>query len=240
MERGLADRLARAIEPLGGPVPVDLARLAERLGVTEIASTDMTEDGRTTWAAGRPRIELRADRSAARTRFTLAHEIGHILVAQDEGVARRTHALEHNDVEKVCDWVAASILMPRDWMVTFAKRDSYNLSLLRQIAHRADVSLSAAAVLLAEVSNRTCILLRWQRAPSRWVVMGQAAVPREYAVGLQATPETSAGLDTLPSRRDLWRDIALEADGVPLAGRAHVDRSGTTCLMLLTSLTPVT
>lgn len=77
--------------------------------------------------------------------------------------------------------------MPRDWIGSFANRERYNLSLLRRIAHRADVFLSAAAVRLAEVSDRPCILLRRQRAPSRWVVIDQEAVPREYAVGVQAT-----------------------------------------------------
>lgn len=141
VERGLADRLARAVERIVGPVPVDLEQLADSLGVTDIVSTNMTEDGRTTWNRGRPRIELRADRPASRNRFTLAHEIGHILIAQDETVARRTHRLEHDDIEKLCDWVAASILMPRGWISVYARRERYNLSLLRLIAHRANVSL---------------------------------------------------------------------------------------------------
>jgi hypothetical protein len=207
--------------------------------VTDIVSTIMTEDGRTTWNGGRPQIELRADRPASRNRFTLAHEIGHILIAQDEPVARRTHGLEHDDIEKLCDWIAASILMPRHWISIYARRERYNLSLLRLIAHRANVSLAAAAVRLAEVSDRTCILLRWQRAPSRWVVVGQAAVPRQCSGGLQATPETSGEFDNLPNRHDLWREITMEAGGVRLLGYAHIDRSGTTCMTLFTSLVPV-
>lgn len=196
----------------------------------------MVEDGRTTWARGQPRIELRSDRSPQRGRFTLAHEIGHILIARDETVARRTHLLEGDDVEKVCDWIAASILMPRDWIAEYARRDRYNLSLVRLLAHKADVSLSAAAVRLAEVSGRTCILLRWQRGPSRWLVIGQAAVPKEFSGGLQATPETSALLDAMVNRRDTWREIGLLADDVVLSATAHVDRAGSTCMTLLTSL----
>ena len=183
IDRGLADRLARAAEEVGGPVPVDLERLASLLGVTEIASADMIEDGRTTWKGGRPRIELRSDRPRSRSRFTLAHEIGHILLARDETVARRTRHLDDDDVERLCDWIAASILMPRGWVAEFARRERYNLSLIRVVAHKADVSLAAAAVRLAEVSQRTCMLLRWQRGPSRWVVIAQAGVPQEMARG---------------------------------------------------------
>lgn len=237
IERGLADRLVRAVGGLAGNVPVDLTQLASALGVSEILRTSMVEDGRTTWERGKPRIELRADRSRQRSRFTLAHEIGHILLARDETVAHRTHQLEGDDVEKVCDWIAASILMPRDWIETYARRDRYNLSLLRLVAHKADVSLAAAAVRIAEVSGRTCILLRWQRGPTRWLVVGQAAVPKEYSGGLQATPDTSARFDGMPSRRDTWHEIRLTAgDDRALSATAHVDRAGSTCMTLLTSL----
>jgi hypothetical protein len=238
IESGLADRLARAVERLGGPVPVDLERLARALGTTDIVLTDMVEDGRTTWIAGQPKIELRADRTSTRNRFTLAHEIGHILISQDETVARRTGGLEHDDIEKLCDWIAASILMPRQWVNQYSHKAQFNLSLLRLVAHKADVSLSAAAVRLAEVSGRTCMLLRWQRGPSRWLVVGQAAVPLQYSGGLVATSETNAQFDSLPRRCDLWRELSLQADLVRLVGTAHVDRSSKSCLTLFTSLAP--
>lgn len=237
IERGLGERFAQAVRSLSGSVPVDLEQLASALGVIEIVSTDLTEDGRTSWVhGGRPRIELRADRPATRTRFTLAHEIGHILIDQDETIAHRTHGLAHDDIETLCDWIAASILMPRDWVQQYADRDRYSLSLLRMVAHRADVSLAAAAVRMAEVGGRTCMLLRWQRAPTRWVVIGQAAVPPRYASALQATAETSAGLDVLPNRRDIWRQLTLTAGETQLVGDAHVDRSGNTCMTLFVSL----
>ena len=63
----------------------------------------LTEDGRTTWVDGKPRIELRKDRPATRMRFTLAHEIAHVLIERDQTVARRTQGLNHDDVEILCD-----------------------------------------------------------------------------------------------------------------------------------------
>jgi len=236
IERGLGERIARAVRDLAGPMPVDLEKLAASLGVTEIRYTDLTEDGRTSWTRGRPRVELRADRPPTRSRFTLAHEIGHILIDSDESVAHRTHGLAHDDIETLCDWIAASILMPRDWIQPYADRDRYTLSSLRMVAHKAGVSLSAAAVRLAEVGGRTCMLLRWQRAPTRWVVIGQAAVPARFAGTLQATTQTTAILESLPNRRDLWHELTLTAGSTALVGNAHVDRSGKTCMTLFTSL----
>lgn len=236
IERGLGERIANAVRDLAGPMPVDLEQLAAAVGVAEIKYSDMTEDGRTTWSRGRPHVELHADRPLARTRFTLAHEIGHILIDSDESVAHRTHGLAHDDIETLCDWIAASILMPREWIQPYADQDRYTLSKLRIVAHKAGVSLSAAAVRIAEVGSKTCMLLRWQRAPSRWVVTGQAAVPPRFMGTLQATAETGAVFDALPNRRDQWHELTLTAGPTTLAGSAHVDRSGRTCMTLFTSL----
>lgn len=238
LQRGLGERIARTVRDLAGPPPVDLEELATALGVTAIRQINLTEDGRTTWTDGQPQIDLRADRAATRTRFTLAHEIGHILIDTDESVAHRTHGLAHDDIETLCDWIAASILMPHEWINSYAKRERYTLSLLRIVAHRADVSLAAAAVRMAEVSGRTCMLLRWKRAPNRWVVVGQAAVPPRYAGLLQATAETTSKLDAMPNRRDVWRSLTLTAKDETLSGDAHIDRIGDTCMTLFTSLNP--
>ena len=234
--RGWAENLAQLAGRQADPtMPVDLVQIAETLGVTDIVTTHMTEDGRTTWINGAPRIDLRADRPETRRRFTLAHEIAHVLIEQDQTVVRRTHALDHDDVETLCDWIAASILMPRSWMRSFITREHYNLSLIRLIAHRADVSLSAAAVRLREVGGRTCALLRLQRTAKQWLIVGNAGVPLEYHGRLQITPESSTVIDHLTSRRDTWLDLTLAASGNVLHVHAHLDRSGDTGLALITS-----
>lgn len=189
IERGLGERIARTIRDIAGPPPVDLEALAGALGVEAIRYTDLTEDGRTTWVDGKPHVDLRSDRPAARTRFTLAHEIGHILIDADESVAHRTHGLAHDDIETLCDWIAASILMPREWVSSYARRERYTLSLLRVVAHRADVSLAAAAVRMAEVGGRTCMLLRWTNC---------SASRRSYEPGMME------GFSGDPDRTRMW------------------------------------
>lgn len=235
--KGLAENLAQiACRQDTFDVPVDLTRIAESLGVVEICAAQLTEDGRTTWVNGKPRIELRADRPTTRMRFTLAHEIAHVLIERDRTVARRTQGLNHNEVETLCDRIAASILMPRSWIQPYAERSHYNLSLIRLVAHRADVSLSAATVRLAEVGGGTCMLLRLQRSPRRWVVVGHAAVPAKYHGAIEVPPESSSLLDGLTSRRDTWRELTLSVHGQILHAHTHLDRCGETCLALITSL----
>ena len=217
-------------------VPIDLLELARALGVSSVRETSMIEDGRTTWNGGTPSIELRQDRPPTRKRFTLAHEIAHVLLEARQTVAHRGLSFTHDDIETLCDQVAAALLMPRTWISQYASRDRLNLSLIRLVAHRADVSLAAAAVRMAEVSGRTCMLLRLQRAPTRWVVVGHAAVPIDIHGRLELAPESSELFDKLPGGRDSWQQLALETPRGRLGSHAHVDKAGNTSLALITSL----
>jgi IrrE N-terminal-like domain len=237
IEPGLAEALAfEVLRDVRAIPPVDLHLVAHRLDVGAIERVYLTEEGRTTWREGRPVIELRNDRPHTRSRFTLAHELGHVVLATDGLTRCRTRSLEPDDEEVLCDWIAAALLMPRDWVRPYARREPYTLSLLRLVAHRADVSLSAAAVRLSEVGRRTCILLRWKRTEHRWTLVGQAGVPRSLPGYIEVTSETSAALDQVPHRRDTWLHLSVTVDGAPLRGRAHIDRQGSTCLTLFTEL----
>lgn len=237
LPRGLAENFAHYVaKDTQLEVPVDLIKLAGHLGVSAVSETSMVEDGRTSWSDGVPFIELRSDRSPERKRFTLAHEIAHILIEARHTVAHRKFRFTHDDVETLCDQVAAAILMPRKWITRYSSRDEFNLSLIRLVAHKAQVSHAAAAVRIAEVSGRTCMLLRLQRAPKRWVVVGHAAVPLDLHGQIELSPETSEMFDGLPNRRDNWQQVSLRTPRGLLEGRAHVDKSGETCLALITSL----
>jgi len=238
LQPGLAEHLARRVlDDAGEWPPVDLSNLARYLGVRRIHRTEITEDGRTIWIEGRPEIELRIDRSSTRTRFTLAHELGHVLLQTDRtSAARRTNSLTHNDEETMCDWIAAALLMPSDWVRPYAVRQPLTLSLLRLVAHRAEVSLAATAVRLSEVGRRTCMLLRWRRSKDRWILAGQAGVPADIAGFIELANETNELMSTLPRHRDTWSSIRVVSDGRRFHGTAQLDLGVMNSLMLVTEL----
>lgn len=77
---------------------------------------DLMGSGLTTWERGAWRIAINADEPRARQRFTLAHELKHVIDASHEdsiyrhlpiGPARQRH------IEAICDHFAACLLMPR-------------------------------------------------------------------------------------------------------------------------------
>ncbi len=237
---GLAERIARELllmtDERFSP-PVDLPSLAHLIGVRAISTRPLVEDGRVVWDAGGPSIELRPDRPVSRQRFTLAHEIAHVVLAGKSGagqVARRTVTSDPNGEEELCDAVAAALLMPRDWMERHS-RGNLNLSTLRLIAHHAEVSLSAAAVRVAEVGRRTSILLRWRKLDDDLICASAAAVPPDLFGRIRLAKVSVRTIAGLP-RHDVWADVEVSFDGQSRSARAHLSCREAGCLMLITEI----
>lgn len=240
---GVAERIAQdALARIGRVFPTDLHALAEVLGVDSISISDeLVGDGLVEWdSVGIPRVSLAAGSPPTRQRFTLAHELGHVLLEGAPGAQRfRQPNLDPSAEETLCDRIAAGLLMPRPWIDRYAKRDHLNLSILRLVAHRADVSLSAAAVRLSQVGSRTCALLRWKRSEAgTWILLGRAGVPPTLGVPVTMPIESTAAIDSLRSH-DVWVDLDLRFGGENRRVHAHASRQGERCVMLVTDFTSV-
>ena len=97
-------------------------------------------DGQSHWAGGRPHILLNADKcSAVRSRFDVAHEIGHVVLHRglDSGVIHRS--LEHKIMEEQANAFASAFLLPAK---TFsAEVHSTTLDQFRMLKERWGVSI---------------------------------------------------------------------------------------------------
>ena len=89
--------------------PTDLAALCARLNVTEVVDEDdIPVVGELRRENGAFRIVCAAGQSAVRRRFTIAHELAHVLFESTGRGAPRVGA----DLERLCDMIAAEVLMP--------------------------------------------------------------------------------------------------------------------------------
>ena len=92
------------------------------------------------------RIVCSSDQPSARQRFTIAHELAHVILARTGRNAPRNG----NDVERICDMIATECLMPTS---IFEPQIPPNLS-FRAISRLADIfgaSLMATAIRCAEL-----------------------------------------------------------------------------------------
>ena len=213
--------------------PIDLNTLAARMGIDEILDADIIEDGRLVQSSGRAVVHLRRDLNPRRRRFTLAHELAHRVLAHPHApaVAYR-RAGDGDDEERLCDQIAASILMPHAWTRKLATRPQ-NLSTLRLMSERAQVSLSAALVRSREINHWRKSLLRFSLDQGRWRFQGAFGVPIEWHRKTRSAPATHDAIDAVPIRRDWNCQLPLRVAEHELVAPAQIDRWRHTAVALV-------
>jgi IrrE N-terminal-like domain len=211
------------------PPPVDVYALADRMGATIALCPELRSDGRLEESAQATRILLHTRGSEERRRFTLAHELGHLVLLEPE-VLHRTHTLlnQHRvNVERLCDAFAAELLMPRRWVTAEFPDRSERFECIDLLATRTRVSISAALTRLVVVLRWRSSLIYFQRT-RHWapLVVAGARVPRG---GLAPTSETARTLaaaahDSTSHVEKLT--VIYRGKQVPLSGYLRPSRGG--------------
>ncbi|NUL28408.1 ImmA/IrrE family metallo-endopeptidase [Streptomyces lunaelactis] len=123
--RSIAERQATLLlELLGqreGAVEVGLIAKLPRIEVKVEPKLHLGGvSGFTQWSRGRWLIVVNRDESTTRRRFTLSHEFKHVLdhpfIKEIYSELGSTDEERHRMTEQVCDYFAACLLMPRNWL----------------------------------------------------------------------------------------------------------------------------
>ena len=149
--------------------PTDLAALCARLNVTAVVDDDNIP------VLGELRRENDAftilcavGQSSVRRRFTIAHELAHVLFEATGPRAPRVGA----DLERLCDMLAAEILMPRSVFEAAMNSSTLDASFVKRLASRFQTSLTATVLRCAELSSLSVVCIqdgrrKWSRGPAR-------------------------------------------------------------------------
>jgi len=148
--------------------PVHLYSIAGKFGVSEIRNVAILEDGRLRRDHGRIVIELRADRNPQRRRFTLAHELAHLLLDSTAGqyvtIRARSASARHAEVERLCDSIAAALLMPPSVVEELEQSYGVTFGLVEALATITRCSLGAAATRVCEITDTPVVLTEVSRS----------------------------------------------------------------------------
>lgn len=157
------------------PCLVDLKTLARRWGVTaieerEIRSEAMLLPNREGYSIVLKTVDQPS--RARRQRFSFAHELGHLLLQKSrQGMLRgndrtslkhRGHGHSNPAEERLCDQIAAEILMPRLSFQEDAWMDGWSLRNLRNLARKYDASVAATAIRMIDLMPEEALMGVWK------------------------------------------------------------------------------
>lgn len=159
--------------------PVDLVRLARHVGVGRIRELDIRLDGQLV-ELGDGSYEVILSRNAPQTRrrFTLAHEIGHLLVAAHENASM---SCGDGATEELCNRVAAELLMPGRFVHAAVAAD-LDVSGFRRLATQFQCSLEATGWRVLNLGKITGALLVWRQQDDGGLEL--SAAPRTFGFDL--------------------------------------------------------
>jgi hypothetical protein len=103
--------------------PVDLTKIASLWSGLEISYDDLKDEGYLLdvgiWGK---EIVIRSSTPLPIQRFTIAHEIGHLILREnkiklDETIVLHSKAAKNSFIERWCDSFASSLLIPKEWIL---------------------------------------------------------------------------------------------------------------------------
>ena len=137
-----AATLRRAWGLGNAPIP-NMVHLLESKGIRVFSLTEETRevDAFCTWYEGKPFVFLNTIKSAERSRFDAAHELGHLV--------RDIYTMQHGQVhgpemERQADTFASAFLMPKE-SVEANQPPAYTIKYMMKLKHHWGVSLAALA-----------------------------------------------------------------------------------------------
>ena len=197
-----------------GPPPIDIEHLVNQLGVDQVIEAPLIEDGRMERSEGLTRIIVRAGLSRERRRFTIAHELCHVLLSdpRSELVATR-HVIGRDEEERFCEDFAAALLLPWAWVRSVAYKRPRTLHTLRVVAGRSNTSLASACVRLNEVAGWQRSLLHWKHDGAKWSFRWAAGLPSGFEGRIRSAPQTGPLLDALTDSGDVIAELTIMIGG---------------------------
>ena len=153
------------------PKRVNLAQLARKWGVTSIEVAPIKSDAMLLPGKRGHKIILReatTRSSVLRQRFSMAHELGHLLLEMSGFPKQSNFAPSHrgsyhrNSEELLCDKIAAEILMPRLAFLADGEKHGWSLEGLTTLSKEYDTSIPATAIRMIDLMPETSVLAVWK------------------------------------------------------------------------------
>jgi Zn-dependent peptidase ImmA (M78 family) len=149
----------------GNRLPIDVHSMARQFGIARIEPRIMTADGYLGKSdQGDLVIRFREGASKERARFTIAHEIGHIILARVQGKDVSDVSFRLNGAcdaeEYAVNRIAAELLMPAPLLRRRIQSQPPSWSLLWQIRSQFSVSTSALLRRLLELPDLPTVFFR--------------------------------------------------------------------------------
>lgn len=150
--------------------PVDLVGLAKEWGVVSIEKEPISSEAMLIQSGDGYKIVLKDVQEQTygrRQRFSFAHELGHLLLQRcgleqgSNSMTKHRESFRQSREERLCDQLAAEILMPRDAFREDGVKNGWSLNGLRNLSREYETSIPATARRMIDLAPETSLFAIW-------------------------------------------------------------------------------
>lgn len=140
-----------------------------------------------------------------RTRFTIAHELGHFFIEEHHaalasgkspGHGSFTEYESRNPAEQEADHFASNLLMPQDRFLHAAKRKLPGLVGIKSLADDFGTSITSTAIRFASLEVRPCLVVKWASDGYKWKWLSTSARSAGYRKTIESLDKVITGSAT--------------------------------------------
>ena len=156
--------------------PVDVARLAHIVGVSQIELADLESvDACLIQRRGGHIVLVNGNASLGRQRFSIAHEIAHVLLkSTGTNFRKRKGAGRSSKEARLCNKLAAELLMPLHLFRRHMRECEPSLDWIIELSKTFDAAVEATAWRFAEVTPDQLEIICWENHEDRilpkWII----------------------------------------------------------------------
>lgn len=216
----LAELIAEEYFPVSS---VDPESIAKSKGITiSYGHYQDSFDGLLEHRSGKFHIYCNLDRLVRkenpRTKFTLAHELGHFFIVEHSLALRSGRSPGHgslteyeskNPVEQEADHFASSLLMPKERFLRLASREPTGIPGIIALAKQFGTSVTSTAIRYASLEVRPCFVIKWSANGFQWKWLSTRTRLANYRKTIEELTKLVPGSAT---------DQALAGKSVPETG----------------------
>lgn len=226
------------------PEHIKLEPLAHLLNVEVIDAPTHGCAAQLTSVAGKGRIRVAPNTHPGRRRFSIAHELGHLVLKHSTRACTERDLRDWSDNsngERDANVFAASLLMPEKLIQPYVDVDEARFDHVVAMATALNVSLTAAAIRFVETTALAAAVVLVEDGVVRWGIRNDGFKPYLIPRGSKVDPSSWAARarrgeskplpvratswldgDDVNPRRTLLEDSRMSRDGVVLA-LLHLD-----------------
>ncbi|GEM_PF-6030663 len=215
--------------------PVDLNKILKKFKINLEESSTITADGvliyskAQKWAG----IKYRSGMTQGRMRFTIAHELGHFFLDNVDGFETSCSVDGENknkEQERQADAFASHLLMPKEWALSAIGKSIKGVENILSISKQFEVSQTAAAIRLVQLSNLPCAVICSKNKIISWgyvspTLFAKACKGQKLSRVSQAYTliKGATALKPIATKSEYWFDVKLSGKFLEHSAQLYSD-----------------